>query len=128
MASVARGRRRDVQDALYRIAPARLWSRLAWDTARGGAGVDVTIAAPQRSVARANDERASAGYVVLGLSDSLKLTRNLRVLGGIENLFDRRYADHLSGVNRIARSDVAVGERLPGAGRGVCLRLAASGI
>ena len=41
----------------------------------------------------------------------------------VENLFDRRYADHLSGINRVALSDVAVGERLPGVGRGGFLRL-----
>jgi len=37
---------------------------------------------------------------------------------GVENLFDKEYRDHLSGRNRTIQSDIALGEKLPGAGRG----------
>ena len=43
--------------------------------------------------------------------------KTLRVEAGVENLLDKRYADHLGGVNRVAGGDLAVGERIPGAGR-----------
>jgi len=37
---------------------------------------------------------------------------------GVNNLFDRGYANHLGGFNRAAGdTDVAVGDRLPGIGR-----------
>jgi iron complex outermembrane receptor protein len=35
----------------------------------------------------------------------------------VENLFDKYYADHLGGINRVSGGDVAVGAHLPGAGR-----------
>ena len=40
-----------------------------------------------------------------------------------ENLADEVYLDHLSGYNRNAASDVAVGERLPGVGRSAFVRI-----
>ena len=36
---------------------------------------------------------------------------------GVENLLDKRYADHLGGMNRVAGGDLATGELIPGAGR-----------
>ena len=36
---------------------------------------------------------------------------------GLDNVTNEHYADHLGGINRVAGSDVAVGERIPGAGR-----------
>jgi hypothetical protein len=41
----------------------------------------------------------------------------VRVEVGVENLLDKRYADHLGGVNRVPGGDLAVGERIPSAGR-----------
>jgi iron complex outermembrane receptor protein len=35
----------------------------------------------------------------------------------LENLTDEYDADHLGGINRVAGSDVAVNQRIPGAGR-----------
>jgi iron complex outermembrane receptor protein len=32
-------------------------------------------------------------------------------------VFDKEYADHLSGINRVSGTDVAVGDRIPGYGR-----------
>lgn len=45
---------------------------------------------------------------------------------GVENLLDHTYERHLSGYNRVAGADVAVGERLPGAGRGLYARVSAA--
>jgi iron complex outermembrane receptor protein len=42
---------------------------------------------------------------------------NLAINVGVENIFDKQYQNHLSGINRVADSDVPVGERVPGAGR-----------
>lgn len=40
-----------------------------------------------------------------------------RLLAVLENVFAEKYSDHLGGIKRVLDSDVAVGERLPGAGR-----------
>ena len=40
-----------------------------------------------------------------------------------ENLLDEDYEQHLAGYNRNAGSVVGVGERLPGSGRSIGLRL-----
>ena len=56
-------------------------------------------------------------YAGWGVNDRVNLT------AGVENLFDRFYEDHLAGYNRIAGSDVALGDRLPGAGVNAFLRL-----
>ena len=41
----------------------------------------------------------------------------------MENVFDRTYQAHLNGINRVRDSDVALGERLPGAERNFYARL-----
>ena len=43
--------------------------------------------------------------------------RNLAISLGVENVFDKDYEPHWSGINRVANSDVAVGDRVPGPGR-----------
>jgi iron complex outermembrane receptor protein len=43
--------------------------------------------------------------------------RNLFINAGVENIFDNTARDHLTGINRVADSDVGVGDRLPGPGR-----------
>jgi outer membrane receptor protein involved in Fe transport len=41
----------------------------------------------------------------------------MRIVVGVENVLNQRYALHTSGVNNVRLSDVAVGQRLPEAGR-----------
>lgn len=121
-ASYVHGRRRDIADALYRIAPLNGHARLGWRGRGWDVGLDLAGAGAQRRVSRTNGETPSPGWVTVGLSGGATIGR-WRLEAGAENLFDRRYADHLAGVNRVPGGAVAVGERLPGAGRGLCLRL-----
>ena len=115
--SYVRGINRDNDDNLYRIAPLR--GRLTLDWEHGGfhAGTDLLLVASQDDVAAYNGEPTTPGYVVWGLRAGYRFNRFLALEAGVENLLDERYADHLGGINRVAGSDVAVGERLPGAGR-----------
>ena len=46
-----------------------------------------------------------------------QLKEGARIEVGVENVFDEEYSAHLSGVNRVAGSDLAVGEGVLGAGR-----------
>ena len=63
----------------------------------------------------------------MNLYGKYRLSRDLKLSGGIGNVFDRKYAAHLSGINRAAGSDVAVGERVPGRGA-QCLPRRAAGL
>jgi len=63
---------------------------------------------------------------VVNLRGAWRLRPGLQLEAGVENLFDRDYRPHLAGRNRGAGSDVALGERLPGAGRGVFVALKAA--
>lgn len=121
--SYVRGKRRDIADNLYRIAPLNGRAALTWEGQRWSASAEVVMAARQKKVSATNGERSSPGWAVANAWFDWSITRNLRLSGGIENLFDRRYAEHLAGLNRVRLSDVAVGERMPATGRSAFLRI-----
>ena len=122
-ASWVRGKRRDIADNLYRVAPANLQLSLAWRGDSFSFGTEMIAAAKQSSISATNGETPSGGYAVFGLFGDLALADGLRIGAGVENLFDTYYQPHLAGINRVGASDVATGERLPGPGRGVWVRL-----
>jgi len=124
--SLVRGKRRDVSDDLYRIAPPTLRLAATWEEAAWSLGAEVAGTLRQSHVSATNDEVASAGYAVVNLRGAWRLRPDLQLEAGVENLFDRDYRTHLAGRNRVAGSDVALGDRLPGAGRGVFLTLKAA--
>ncbi|MBM3879930.1 MAG: TonB-dependent receptor [Verrucomicrobia bacterium] len=64
-----------------------------------------------------NQEPTTPGYALLHLRVGYRWRRGLHVGLGVENVFDRRYADHLGGINRVAGGPLALGERIPGPGR-----------
>lgn len=115
--SYVRGDRRDIDDALYRIAP--LYGTLAIEHrhARWTLGARSQFAAAQTHVSQTNGEQRTGGYAVHELFAGLQWTPALRVQAGIANLLDRRYAEHTAGINRVMDSDVALYERLPSPGR-----------
>lgn len=125
-ASYVRGKRRDIDDNLYRVAPANLRLSAAWLGDRFSAGAELIAAAGQDEVARFNEETQSNGYAVVGLFARYEVGTGIAIEAGVENLFDELYAPHLAGRNRSAASDVPVGDRLPGAGRGGWIRLSAA--
>jgi len=122
-ASWVRGRRRDVEDDLYRIAPPNLRLALSWVANGWNAALEGVGFAAQHHVSRTNGEESTPGFMIANALFGLELTDELRLDGGIENLFDRDYAEHLSGYNRVMGSDAPVGTRLPGAGRSGFVRL-----
>ncbi|MGB5475211.1 MAG: TonB-dependent receptor [Gammaproteobacteria bacterium] len=119
--SYVRGKRDDISDNLYRIAPLNgslglTYTATAWDVTAEGVFYD-----RQDKVSATNGETETGGYALMNLYGKYRLSRDLKLSGGIGNVFDRKYAAHLSGINRAAGSDVAVGERVPGEGRNVYL-------
>ena len=118
VATYVRGKRRDSDDNLYRMVPPNLRLQATWQERTWSVGAEVVGVASQDRVSRVNGEQSSSGYALFNLSGDWQLRPGIRLEAGVENLFDKEYRDHLSGRNRTIQSDIALGEKLPGAGRG----------
>lgn len=127
VASYVRGERRDIDDNLYRIAPPSLTMGLTYEQPAWSATMETQAVARQDKVSLTNSEAKTAGYVLLNIFGAWTIRDGVRLSAGIENLLDHKYEEHLSGYNRIDGSDVPLGSRLPGAGRGVFIRLGVAG-
>ncbi len=115
--SYVRGERRDVDDALYRIAPLRGRTALHYRWREWSAAIEGVYAARQANVSAENDEIETPGYGILNLFFRWEPGAGLGISAGVDNVLDAFYQDHLYGINRVRESAVAVGERLPGSGR-----------
>ena len=117
--SYVRGKRTDVKDNLYRIAPTNARISVNYQSAQLPLEISVEsiIYARQKHVASYANESQTAGYGIINLSAQWTVNNQLQVRSGITNLFDRYYANHLNSVNRNGGSDIAVGEVIPGMGR-----------
>ncbi len=121
--SLARGERTDVDDNLYRIAPARLRTGLTYEASAWSATLESVAVAEQTRVSSENSEAQTPGYVIVNAYAQIDLNDQLTLSAGAENLLDQPWRDHLGGYNRNSGLGVSVGERLPGAGAGVWARL-----
>ncbi len=124
--SVVRGQRRDIRDDLYRTSPDRLSLGLTYDVGAWSVTMAGMAIASQDRVSGISSEQKSSGYGLLSLHGAWRPGERLFISAGVENLANREYADHLAGYNRVRESDVGLGERIPGAGRNVYLRLSLS--
>lgn len=121
--SYVHGERRDIDDNLYRVAPPNLSVGLTWEADVWSATFEARGVAEQSDVSETNGELESSSYAVANLYADWQVRPGMGVSAGIENVFDTVYRDHLSGVNRNWFGDVAVGARVPGAGRGMFIRV-----
>lgn len=115
--SYVRGRDLENDDNLYRIAPLRGLVDMAWTGALCEAHLECEWADAQGDTAAFNGEQATAGYGLWHVRLAKEFGVGARVEVGVENILDKSYADHLEGINRVGGSDVAVGQRVPGASR-----------
>ncbi len=122
-ASYVRGDNRDTDEALYRIAPLNARFNLHYQNGDWAFNTGLKAYARQNRVAALNNERPSAGYAVVDMGLTRYFGAGLLLKANVENLFDRFYAPHLSGLNRAAGSELALGEKLPAPGRRVSLML-----
>ena len=128
-----RGRRRDVDDNLYRIAPPSLLLALTLDQPDWFITLQNRFVARQNKISQiqtndpANPNNSNAetpGYNLVSLFGQYRLPGDrLTLSAGVDNLLDRTYTDHLSGFSRTNGPAVARGQRFPGAGRNAYLRL-----
>lgn len=119
--SYVRGIDRDNGDNLYRIEP--LHGRVSLEEHWAGwrSAVELVWAAPQHKVSAENDELPSAGYALLNLRAGYTFREHLNIDVALENVFNSRYEEHLTGINYVLKSDVPVGARIPGPGRFVAV-------
>lgn len=119
-----RGERRDVDDDLYRVAAPNGFVGVHYTRPQWHIGVESFWTAGQSRTSQINGEPVSSGYALLNLQGDVTLAQGVRLGFGIDNVFDRNYADHLSGINRVrGNPDLATGERLPGYGRNFFARI-----
>ena len=114
--SYVRGKRRDIDDNLYRIAPLTSVVAMTFDQPNWSITAEGQFASQQDKVSVTNGETETAGYGIGNLYGSVRFMERLLLTLGVNNVFDKEYRDHTNGVNRVMNSDVAVGERLPGPG------------
>jgi iron complex outermembrane receptor protein len=119
--SYVRGKRTDIKDNLYRIAPINARISVNYQAAQAPLKISVEsiIYARQKHLASyaKKPQRATAGYGIVNLSAQWNVNNQLQVQSGITNLFDRYYANHLNSVNRNGGNDIAENEVIPGMGR-----------
>jgi iron complex outermembrane receptor protein len=116
-ASWVRGTRDDLNQPLYRIAPASLITQLHWRDEKLTLSIESQLFASQQQVSEIQNETPSAGAGIINLSSQYRFNENVRVSFSAKNVFDKVYQTHLGGINRVADTDVAVGEKLYETGR-----------
>jgi len=117
IATYARGRRTDVSDNLYRLAPVNASLGLTYASETWEFGSRVVAYGRQKQVAAFNGEQATEGYEIVNAALAWMPTSSLRVEARVDNLFDTTYQDHLAGINRAGGSDIAIGDKLYGSER-----------
>lgn len=121
-----RGKRTDISDNLYRIAPLSSYLELIFHREAWFVSLESVAAARQTKVSAYNNEQRSAGWGIASLRGGISLFAAMEVSLGVENLFDKAYQDHLGGYNRVAGGDIPPGERMYSMGRNYYIRLNAS--
>lgn len=121
--SHVRGRNMETGDDLYRIAPLHGMFDLGYQRGSWESHLEWAWASAQNRVSGLQNEPSTPGYGILNLRVAKTFADSVRVEVGVENLLDKRYADHLGGVNRVSGGDLATGEPIPGAGRFAYLSL-----
>jgi len=123
LVNYVRGKRRDINDNLYRIAPPNTSLSLNYNRQNMTASLENVLYASQDDVSAINSEKSSSGYGIVNMSGSWQALPSMQLAAGIENVLDKHYRDHLGGYNRVENADIAIGSRLPGYGRNVFARL-----
>lgn len=112
--SIADGRRTDVDDYLYRLAPARTSVGLTYDADIWSVKAEAIFNAKQDRVSEYNGEQESSAYELVNIGLTWNPIASLRLEARVENLLDETYQDHLAGVNRAAGGDIPQGVSLYG--------------
>lgn len=126
-AAYLRGKRRDVNDDLFHIAPPRVSAALTHHRGESSVTLEGVLVARQNKISDEltddpanpnNNNDSTPGYGLINLYGQYTPASNpnISIQAGVENLLDKEYTDHLNGFNRASENSVNIGERLPGPG------------
>jgi iron complex outermembrane receptor protein len=110
-----------IEQDLYRIAPFSAFVEIEYAKDAWQWRLSSRLVAAQNKVAEQQNESPTSGYALVNSDLVYSFSPQFELSLIIENLFDKAYADHLSGINRVNDSEVARGEKVPGAGRNIGL-------
>ncbi len=117
IASYSHGKRTDVSDNLYRLAPLNGSVGLTYVSDTWSLKPEVVMYAEQDKVSMFNNERPTPGYKLVNIAFAWDPSESLRFEARVDNLLNETYQDHLAGINRAMGSDIPVGESLYGTER-----------
>ncbi len=132
VASTVEGRRKDVDDYLYRVNPDNARLAVFYEAGDYALKLEQVLTAEQDEISATNTLDPTNGNNSFTPTDGYALTNvylnwaydaNFTISLGAENLFDEDYVDHLSGFNRVIGSIVPRGSRMFGQGRNFFGRL-----
>ncbi|NQZ28421.1 MAG: TonB-dependent receptor [Colwellia sp.] len=116
IASYVKGERRDIDDNLYRIAPLNGQISFSYHDENIITNLTLVAVAAQDDVSATNTEQATSGYGLVNIDVEYFVTSEVTLRGGVDNLFDREYQNHLGGYNRVKEVGTPVMTRLPSEG------------
>jgi iron complex outermembrane receptor protein len=131
-AAYLRGKRRDVNDDLYRLSPPNLRVGLSWQRGQWHVTLEERIVGEQRHVSGTltndptnpkNTSDGSSGFALTNVYAQYATDYGIDLTLGVENVWDKKHGEPLSGFNRNSSSPVPIGQRLPGRGRNAFLRV-----
>lgn len=118
-----RGRNLDTDDNLYRLSPLKATVFARYAQGPWKAKTELEMAARQDKVAAYNSETETPGWAIVNVLGSYRFANGMSVSVGADNLFDTRYTRHLDGINRVNGPDLLSGQKMPGMGRNVYLKV-----
>ncbi len=121
--NIVHGKRDDIDDNLYRISPTNSTIGFNIDNTRWSLRSEASFFAAQNRISETQGEQTTPGYAIANAKAHWNISSNLRLGSGVDNLFDKKYQDHLAGYNRVMGSDIPQGSRLYGNGRNIYIRL-----
>lgn len=121
--SYVRGKRADINDDLYRIAPFTSDFSLKYQQDNWQHMLRLHAVANQDKVAELNREQETAGYATLHFKTEYSGFKDLNISAGVDNMLDKGYRNHLGGYDRIQEKTTGVRERLPSDGANVWMSL-----
>jgi iron complex outermembrane receptor protein len=104
---------------LYRIAPLSLDLGLQWNQANYQVSFLSRWVSAQNKVAVLQNETPTPGYAIFNLQAKYELRQGFEVNFLVENLLNKDYINHFSGVNRVSSAEIAQGAKLPSAARNI---------
>jgi iron complex outermembrane receptor protein len=123
------GENADAGTALPQMTPLEGRFTAAWDNGRWNAGVLLRAVAAQTRVAASQgnvtgrDLGPSKGFATLALNGGYRVSERVHVSAGVDNLFDRRYSEHLNLAGNADFGYPAMPVRINEPGRNLWLKL-----